>query len=93
MALHRDAAARACHAFRERRAKKAYLAIVEGIVDTSGIRTREAGAVVGWGDEMEANIEKRPSEGRKGKAKGQTVEYDPPHVFFQRAKVCTPVQA
>ncbi|CAN0520458.1 unnamed protein product, partial [Ectocarpus sp. 8 AP-2014] len=37
VALHREAAARGCEAFRERRAKKSYLAVVQGAVDPESV--------------------------------------------------------
>lgn len=86
VALHRDAAARACTAFRERRAQKAYLAVVEGIVDAAGIPLRNEDTMIGWGEGGEANGGGSPSKGRKEKTQGRAVEYTPPHVFFKRRK-------
>lgn len=81
MALHRDAAARACEAFRERRSDKAYIAVLEGVVDAAAVPRRED-EPAGWGE----------GEGGDGAAKGRknrpnAVQHMPAHGFFQRKKV------
>lgn len=88
VALHRDAAARACHAFRERRAQKSYLAIVKGVVDAAAIPWREE-ALVGWGEGAAESDETRSGvvRGRGSAKKARAVQYLPAHVFFGRKKV------
>ncbi|CAM9695901.1 unnamed protein product [Pylaiella littoralis] len=77
VALHREAAARGCEAFRERRARKIYLAVVQGALDAEGVPRREE-EPDGWG------------EGRDGgggrKRRPDSVQHTPAHGFFQRKK-------
>lgn len=89
VALHRDAAARACTAFRERRAEKAYLAIVEGVVNAAGVPLRREEAIVGWGDGLKPEDDAEPAKTRRAKTNSRALEYLPSHVFFQRQKVRT----
>lgn len=78
VALHRDAAARGCEAFRERRARKTYLAVVEGAVDAEGI-PRRGEEPDGWGEGKDG------AGGRKRRP--DSVQHTPAHGFFQRKKV------
>lgn len=81
VALKRDAAARACEAFRERRVRKTYLAVVEGLVDAEAAPRRQD-EPPGWGEGEDGD---RAAVGRKRKP--QAVQYIPAHGFFQRKKV------
>lgn len=78
VALHREAAARGCEAFRERRARKTYLAVVEGAVDAEGVPRREEDPE-GWGEGKDG------AGGRKRRP--DSVQHTPAHGFFQRKKV------
>lgn len=80
VALHKDAASRACEAFRERRASKTYLAVLEGIVDAEAVPCREE-EPIGWGE----GVDGRNASGRKRKP--HAVQHTPAHGFFQRKKV------
>lgn len=81
MALHREAAARACEAFRERRADKSYLAVVEGAVDAEAVPRRQE-EPLGWGEEGGGG---GPGKGRKRRP--DSVQHMPAHGFFQKKKV------
>lgn len=78
VALHHEAAARGCEAFRERRARKTYLAVVEGTVDAEGVPRREE-EPKGWGEGKDG------AGGRKRRP--DSVQHTPAHGFFQRKKV------
>ena len=78
VALHHEAAARGCEAFRERRARKTYLAVVEGAVDAEGVPRREEDPE-GWGEGKDG------AGGRKRRP--DSVQHTPAHGFFQRKKV------
>ncbi|CAM9187492.1 unnamed protein product, partial [Laminaria digitata] len=80
VALHRDAAARACEAFRERRAQKTYLAVVEGDVNAETVPLRQE-ELAGWGEGEDGN---GAAISRKGRP--NAVQHTPAHAFFQRKK-------
>eukprot|EP00903_Cladosiphon_okamuranus_P021476 g19743.t1 len=77
VALHHESAARGCEAFRERRAHKTYLAVVEGAVDAEGVPRREE-EPKGWGEGKDG------AGGRKRRP--DSVQHTPAHGFFQRKK-------
>lgn len=85
VALHRDAAARACEAFRERRVRKSYLAIVEGVVDPEAVSRREE-APLGWGEGRDGD-EAAVGAAIGRKRRPDAVQHTPAHGFFQQKKV------
>ncbi|CAM9194541.1 unnamed protein product [Ectocarpus sp. 12 AP-2014] len=82
VALHREAAARGCEAFRERRAKKSYLAVVQGAVDPESVPRRDE-EPEGWGEGRDGT---GGGGGGGRKRRPDSVQHTPAHGFFQRKK-------
>ncbi|CAM9343769.1 unnamed protein product [Choristocarpus tenellus] len=81
--LNKRAAARACQAFQEFRARKVYLAVVEGVVDPSSYQIRSCNDVNGaWGEGSSATVGEG-AWGKKRTKKGESgVQHKPTHSFF-----------